>query len=429
MNEITQTNKKNEKPLRATLILAFAILLQIGITFYYYGPKNQRLAGIDYLSYFCPQTLTVMVDYGIAPERSIQDLAKQLTEYKNFIPVMSPYYLDFGYLVCVPFVLLPLKLGLGLFLLTNFFLFLLGGKMILDRSDAKISRSINMIVVAILAVSAPIFYNLLHSHTGGIFFFVIVASILLSDKRPFLGGVLFSLLILHKVYFFPIIVLIFAARHYRFVAGVVISTIVFALIDPHHVFGFNGLSRTYETYFSHGTGVEDPIFLFQLGSRELFYRLFHGGSNVATLFRSDLLATGSYVVFGGSVFLRSLYVLWKGRNDQGGPSLEAWSICVATLCLVSPSMGNYNLIYAVFPLLVTGCALYRIFGNSSLGEIRTVVSLFIVSAVFLLGNFLFLRYPDTFGGKLPPFPNVEWIGMVIIWGLSIWVFQRRQHSP
>lgn len=387
-------------------LLILAIGFQALLTWYYYSVDHHRLAGIDFYAYFYPQTTGLMVDYGLLPMNWLGDRCTVIAQSTPFQPVTKVYLLDAGYYLFFPFTCFDLQTALFLFLAAN----LIASSWAVYLLARRLGTECPCLWSALFTVAAPVHYNLLHAHSIGLYLLVLTLIVLAERRYLILASCALALFLIHKIYLLPLLLLLFPARRYRFAFFTFLWLIPFSLFGRGYFFSFSGIERHLSWYTSHtASSVAMPVNLLQAGTSELIYRLFHGAVTVQPLWYQPSLVKPLYVVLVLTVLFITTLTLWRHSR---APASAIWALIFATSLLVTPSLNDYMLLMAYIPLLIMGVT--AVAGKDEPKHTMRLI-IWIVAAVALLGQWVFLRYPTTFGGILPPLINPEWLGLCLLW--------------
>ena len=269
---------------------------------------------------------------------------KKLLLDKEIKKVYRPHYTPILYYFYIPFAFLPVFWGI--FLSSLLFILLYCFSIIIIICTFKRLENLKYLILFLSMFFPPFFYTILNGHPSVLWLFFLTLGFFFSKKgKPFISGMILSLLILKPNFYLLIFIIFLFSLQPRLLFGLVTGTIIFVFIS----------------------GIWDSFYLWKqwLGvfidlANNFFEKdtMIHFGQYSKRMFFYPIFSTNKIIIIINYIFVLTgllaiiLPCVYSYLNKNQFSRNSFWFIFTISIVLASPYLYNFDLIILFLPLTI-----------------------------------------------------------------------------
>ncbi len=272
------------------------------------------------------------------------DFYKKIILEKDTEKVYRPHYTPILYYFYIPFSLLPIFWGI--LLSSLLFIALYSISVFIIIYTFKRLHKLKYLILFLSMLFPPFFYTILNGHPSVLWLFFLTLGFFLAKKnKPFISGMILSVLILKPNFYLLIfLIFIFSSQH-KLLFGLLTGSVIFVFIsgiwDGFYLWNqwFNIFINLARNFFEK----ETLMHFGQYSKRMFFYPIISTNQIILIINYIFVLIGLTAVIFP---------CIYSYRNKGHFSRNSYWFIFSISLVLASPYLYNYDLIILLIPLTI-----------------------------------------------------------------------------
>lgn len=269
---------------------------------------------------------------------------KKLLLEKEAEKIYRPHYTPILYYFYIPFAIMPVFWGI--FFSSLLFILLYFLSVLIIIYTFKRLENLKYLILFFSLFFPPFFYTILNGHPSVLWLFFLILGFYFSKKgKPFISGMILSLLILKPNFYILIFIIFLFSLQPRLLLGLITGTIVFIFISGIWD-GFYLWKQWFGVFMNLAGNFFEQNTMMHFGqySKRMFFYSIYSNNKIIVLINYLFILVGLMAIIFPCIY--------SYLNKKQFSRNSFWFIFTISIVLASPYLYNYDLIVLLLPLSI-----------------------------------------------------------------------------